>query len=115
VELSTADATRLGVETGDQVRVTSASNTTGIVGKAKVTPGLKPGVVAIAHHFGHWELGSRPHTVNGVPTGFDPSRGAGIHPGTVMRRDQRSTSVPLQDPIGASCSFYDTSVQVTRV
>jgi anaerobic selenocysteine-containing dehydrogenase len=115
VELSAADAARLGVRTGDPVRVTSASNAAGIVGKAKVTQGLKPGVVAISHHFGHWEQGARPHTVNGVQTGFDPSRGAGIHPGTIMRRDQRSTNVPLQDPIGASCSFYDTSVQVTKV
>jgi anaerobic selenocysteine-containing dehydrogenase len=114
VEISAADATRLQVETGDPVRVVSASNTTGIVGKAKVNHGLMPGVVAIAHHFGHWELGSRPHTVNDVQTGFDPSRGAGIHPGTVMRRDRRSANVPLQDPIGASCSFYDTSVQVSR-
>jgi len=115
VEISGADATRLQVQTGDPVRVTSASNTAGIVGKAKVNQGLKPGVVAVAHHFGHWELGSRPHTVNGVQTGFDPSRGAGIHPGTVMRRDRRSTNVPLQDPIGASCSFYDTPVQITKV
>jgi anaerobic selenocysteine-containing dehydrogenase len=115
VELSASDASRLAVQTGDPVRVTSASNTAGIVGKAKVTQGLKPGVVAISHHFGHWEQGSRPHTVDGVLTGFDPSRGAGIHPGTVMRRDKRSTNVPLQDPIGASCSFYDTSVQVTKV
>lgn len=115
VELSAADASRLGVETGDPVRVASASNTAGIVGKAKVIQGLKPGVVAISHHFGHWEQGARAHTVDGVQTGFDPSRGAGIHPGTVMRRDRRSTNVPLQDPIGASCSFYDTPVQVSKV
>jgi hypothetical protein len=31
-----------------------------------------------------------------------------------MRRDQRSTNEPLQDPIGASCAFYDTSVQITK-
>jgi hypothetical protein len=31
-----------------------------------------------------------------------------------MRRDKRSTNVPLQDPIGASCAFYDTSVQITK-
>jgi anaerobic selenocysteine-containing dehydrogenase len=115
VEISAADASRLGVQTGDPVRVTSVSNTAGIVGKAKVTQGLKPGVVAISHHFGHWEQGSRAHTVDGKQTGFDPSRAAGIHPGTVMRRDKRSTSVPLQDPIGASCAFYDTSVQITKV
>jgi len=114
VEISAADGSRLGVQTGDLVRVTSVSNTAGIVGKAKVTQGLKPGVVAISHHFGHWEQSSRAHMVNGTATGFDPSRAAGIHPGTVMRRDKRSTNVPLQDPIGASCAFYDTSVQITK-
>jgi len=115
VEISAADGSRLGVQTGDPVRVTSVSNTAGIVGKAKVIQGLKPGVVAISHHFGHWEQSSRAHTVDGVQTGFEPSRAAGIHPGTVMRRDKRSTNVPLQDPIGASCAFYDTSVQITKV
>ncbi|MDH4274439.1 MAG: molybdopterin-dependent oxidoreductase, partial [Gammaproteobacteria bacterium] len=115
VELSAADASRLGIQTGDPVRVSSASYTAGVVGKAKVTQGLMPGVVAISHHFGHWEQGARPHVINGVQTGFDPSRGAGIHPGTVMRRDRRSTNVSLQDPIGASASFYDTWVKVSRV
>lgn len=115
VELSATDAAARAVVTGDRVRVTSASNTVGIVGKAKVTQGLRPGVVGISHHFGHWEQGSRPHVVNGTATGFDPSRGAGIHPGTVMRRDGRYANGPLQEPIGASCSFYDTWVQVTKV
>jgi tetrathionate reductase subunit A len=115
VELSATDAAALAVVTGDRVRVTSATNPIGVVGRAKVTQGMKPGVVGISHHFGHWEQGVRPHVIDGVQTGFDASRGAGIHPGTVMRRDRRYANVPLQEPIGGSCSFYDTWVQVTKV
>lgn len=115
VDLSSADASALGVETGDRVRVSSPSNPAGIVGKAWVTEGLRPGVVAISHHFGHWELGSRPVEIDGVPQSSDPSRGAGIQPCLVMRRDAKLGNVSLQSKIGGSVSFYDTRVQVERV
>jgi anaerobic selenocysteine-containing dehydrogenase len=115
VEISATDAARLEVETGDRVRVSSPSNRRGIEGKARVTQGLKPGVVAISHHYGHWEQHSRPHFVDGVATGHDPSRGAGIQSTQIMRTDRRYTNVSLQEKIGASCSFYDTWVRVRKV
>jgi anaerobic selenocysteine-containing dehydrogenase len=52
--LHPSDAKRLGVETGDLVRVE-----TGIgyfVVKAWVTEGIRPGVVACSHHMGRWKL-----------------------------------------------------------
>ena len=116
LEISAIDAANLQVETGDQVKVISPS--TGIKeirGKAKVTQGLKPGVVAISHHYGHWEQSSRAHTVDGDGAlGHDPSRGAGMQPNQIMRTDGLYTNVSLQEPVGASCSFYDTSVKVER-
>ena len=115
VEISAGDAAALGVETGDRVKVTSISNPDGIEGKALVTQRLKDGVIAISHHFGHWEQHSRPHEVDGIPMGHDPSRGAGIQPNQIMRTDKLYTNVSLQEPIGASCSFYDTQVKVTKV
>ncbi|MDH3217842.1 MAG: molybdopterin-dependent oxidoreductase, partial [Candidatus Krumholzibacteria bacterium] len=117
VEISAMDAADLEVETGDPVRVSSTSNPTGIVGKARVTQGLKPRVVAISHHYGHWEQSSRSHTIDAVSDGLghDPSRGRGIQPTPIMRTDNQYPNVSLQEPIGASCSFYDTWVQVTKV
>ena len=115
VEISAHDAAALRVETGDRVKVTSASNHEGIVGKARVTQGLKPGVVAISHHYGHWEQHSRPVEIDGVVMQHDPSRGAGIQPNTIMRTDDRYPNISLQEPIGGSCSFYDTWVKVKRV
>ncbi len=115
VDLSGADAAALGVETGDKVLVSSVSNLAGVVGRAWVTEGLRPGVVAISHHFGHWELGSRPSEIDGAQQPFDPSRGAGIQPTLLMRRDAKLGNVSLQSKIGGSCSFYDTRVKVEKV
>lgn len=115
VDLSSADAVALGVETGDRVRVSSVSNPQGIVGRAWVTEGLRPGVVAISHHYGHWQLGSRPVEIDGTVQPHDPSRGAGIQPNLIMRRDARVTNVSLQSKVGGSVSFYDTRVKVEKV
>lgn len=115
VELARADADALGVAGGDLVRISSASHTAGIVGRARVTEGLRPGVIAVSHHFGHWELGSRATIIDGVPQPYDPSRGAGIQPCLVMRRDDALGNVPLQSKIGGSVSFSDTQVRVEKV
>jgi anaerobic selenocysteine-containing dehydrogenase len=48
------DADRLGVRTGDLVRV--ATKTGHFVVKAWVTEGIRPGVVACSHHMGRWKL-----------------------------------------------------------
>ena len=102
-------------ETGDLVKVTSASNNQGVEGKAKVRQGLKPGVIAISHHYGHWQQHSRPIEIDGAATGFDPSRGAGIQPTPIMRTDNQYPNVSLQEPIAGSCSFFDTFVNITKV
>ena len=48
------DAARLGVETGDLVRVTTRIGY--FVNKVWVTEGMRPGVVACTHHLGRWRL-----------------------------------------------------------
>lgn len=47
-------AARIGVETGDLVRV--ETHTGHFVVKAWVTEGIRPGVVACSHHMGRWKL-----------------------------------------------------------
>ncbi|MGH7152139.1 MAG: molybdopterin dinucleotide binding domain-containing protein, partial [Planctomycetota bacterium] len=46
------DAARLGVETGELLRVTSRIGH--LVNRCYVTEGIAPGVVAISHHLGRW-------------------------------------------------------------
>ena len=115
IELSALDAAALKVVTGDRVQVISPSNPTGLIGKVKVVQGLTPGVIGISHHYGHWEQHSRPIEINGVSMPFDPSRGSGIQPNSIMRVDKKYPNVSLQDPIGGSCAFFDTWVKVTKV
>jgi tetrathionate reductase subunit A len=114
VEISAHDAADLEIETGDVVTVKSPSHDEGIVGRVLVTQRLKPGVIAISHHYGHWEQSSRPMMINGVLTDHDPSRGAGIQPTQIMRTDDQFQNVSLQEPVGASCSFFDTQVKVKK-
>jgi anaerobic selenocysteine-containing dehydrogenase len=47
------DAERIGVRTGELVRVETAIG--GFVVKAWVTEGIRPGVVACSHHMGRWK------------------------------------------------------------
>ena len=53
--IAPSDASRLGVEQGDLVKIK-----TGIghfVTRAWITEGIRPGVVAMSHHLGRWRLG----------------------------------------------------------
>ena len=52
--LSPADADRLGVQTGDLVRIETEIGW--FVDRVWVTEGIKPGIVAISHHLGRWRL-----------------------------------------------------------
>jgi anaerobic selenocysteine-containing dehydrogenase len=48
------DAARVGVQTGDLVRVETRAGH--FVVKAWVTEGIRPGIVACSHHMGRWKL-----------------------------------------------------------
>ena len=118
VEINAADAKRLGIRNGNKVRLVSATSPGGVVGKAKVTEGLRPGVIAVSHHFGHWELASRPSVVDGVPQGYDRSRGTGLTVNPIMRLDQfkgKVLNTSIQDKVGGSVSFYDSRVKLVKV
>ena len=52
--IHTTDAARLGLSTGDLVRVVTEIGH--YVVKAWVTEGIRPGVVACSHHMGRWKL-----------------------------------------------------------
>ncbi len=117
VEINASDAKRLGIRDGDAVRLISATSPGGAVGKARVTEGLRPGVIAVSHHFGHWELASKPYMADGVPQGADPSRGTGIQVNPIMRLDQfkgKVLNTSIQDKVGGSVSFYDSRVKLVK-
>ncbi len=117
VEINASDAKRLGIRDGEKVRLISPTSPGGAVGKAKVTEGLRPGVIAVSGHFGHWELASKPCVVDGVVQGTDPSRGTGLSPNPIMRLDQfrgKVLNTSLQDKVGGSVSFSDSRVKLVK-
>ena len=119
------DARRDGLADGDLVKLCSASNPEGmwdlkngtrfpVGGKLKTTVGIRPGVVAVSWHYGHWAYGSRDVLIDGVRVPGDPRRGTGINPNAIVRLDPHLKDVPPSDPIGGQHSV-PTKVKVLRM
>ena len=126
VLMNRLDAEKLGVHNGDRVRLGSATNPDGafdlgngevrhVEGKVKVLEGMRPGVVAVSWHFGHWASGLRDVIVNGKIVKGDPKRARGLCTNPILLEDKTVENVCLTDPIGGSASFYDTHVKITPV
>ncbi len=126
VLINKADADRLGIEDGDDVHISSASNPSGVwdlkdgttlkmVGRAKVTQGIRPGVVAFALGWGHFASGARDILINGSKIAGDRRRATGIHANAAMRTDPVLQNVTLTDLVGGSAVFYDTKVKIEKV
>lgn len=118
-------AKRLGLKDGALVKIVSATNPDGVwelgfekkpmVGRIKITEGIKPGVISFCLGFGHWAYGSREISIDGKKLPVDKRRGAGIHANAAMRIDPHLRNTCLQDLVGASVSFYDTKVKLEKV
>ncbi len=123
VLLNRTTAKQLGLREGQKVRVISATNPDGIwdlkngevipvEGKVKIMEGMRPGVVAISWHFGHWAYGANDAVIDNEKVPGDKSRRKGLCPNAVMASDPVLKNVSLQDLIGASASFFDTRVKL---
>jgi anaerobic selenocysteine-containing dehydrogenase len=62
VWINTVDARRLGIASGDLLKVESRIGY--YVNKAWVTEGIRPGVIACSHHMGRWRLEGDQHSAN---------------------------------------------------
>lgn len=125
VVISRRDARALGLRDGEAVRVLSATNPDGVwtlgngrskamVGRVRITGGIRPGVVAFSLGHGHWAYGATDVTIDGHIVRADPRRGRGIHANAAMRIDPVLKDTCLSDPVGASAVFYDTKVKLVR-
>lgn len=106
-----ATAERLGIRTGDRIRV--SSRTGAIETTAWVTQGVNPKVIAIADSCGHTQLGrvaraerfesEEPNTRHV----WWKREGSGVHPNAVIPA--------AGDPIGAGAAWMDAVVKVQRL
>jgi tetrathionate reductase subunit A len=119
------DAKARNLNDGDRVRISSATNPRGewdlkngrripIVGKIKLTEGIRPGVITFAVGYGHWASGASDVVIDGRVVKGDPRRRTGVHANAVFRTDPQLANTCLTDQIGGSAVFYDTKVRVVK-
>jgi anaerobic selenocysteine-containing dehydrogenase len=124
--INTQDAKKLGIKDGDTIRITSASNPKGVYdlqngkkhpieGKAKVSEGIRPGVVAFPLGFGHWASGAADVEIDGKLVKGDPRRAVPLMANGAMQLDPAVNYSPLSDLAGGSAVFYDSKVKVEKV
>ena len=109
--INPVDAEKRGIKDGDTIRVKSTVGEVEI--GARVTPMMRPGVIAVSHHCGHWEYG-RYASNNKAPSGHDNDpdlkriwwKNQGTHPNWIIPNSP--------DPINGQLRFMDTVVQVSR-
>jgi thiosulfate reductase/polysulfide reductase chain A len=120
VWMNTETGEKLGIKTGDLVRVESKVGY--LVTKAYVFEGIHPKVVAIPTGMGHWEYGrlasgarAKVKAEKGGAWGAQPDpdidnnvwwEDKGVHPNAIIP--------VVADPIGGSQGWYDTVVRVTK-
>jgi tetrathionate reductase subunit A len=125
IEINSRDATRLGLKSGDRVKVVSASNPEGVwnigpgkqkpmVGKVKVIEGIRPGHITFSLGHGHWANGAGDLSIDGHPVAGDSRRATGVHANAAMRIDPVLKNTCLLDPVAGSAVFYQTQVKLLK-
>jgi len=120
------DAAPLGLETGDEVRVVSATNKAGtwplgpigdkpMIGRVVLTQTVRPGVTIFALCFGNWATGAADLTIDGHLIKGEPRRQKGIHANAAMWVDPALKNTCFLDPVGGSVSFYDSTIKLEKV
>ncbi len=108
------DAARVGVATGDLIRVETDIGY--YVNRAWVTEGIRPGVVACSHHMGRWRLGDGAGTDRWASARVDltetPAEAGTGEPGSHwrMRRLGGVAPFPSSDPDSSRIWWRDAGV-----
>ncbi|MEG6549887.1 molybdopterin dinucleotide binding domain-containing protein [Desulfocurvibacter africanus] len=125
IEVAAADAKRMGLQSGDPVKVVSVTNPDGVwdlgngmikpmVGKVRVKEGLRPGVIAFSLGHGHWANGAGDCVIDGVTIPGDRRRATGVHANAAMRLDPVLKNTGLVDTVGGSAVFYQSQVKLVK-
>lgn len=120
------DARQLGLKTDDKVRLVGPGIPEGefdlgngkkvkLIAKVDVIEGIRPGVLGVSHHYGHWAYGANDVDVDGQTVKGDRRRAGGITPNPLFMCDPVLEDVVLSCPIGSSTSFSDSNVNVVKV
>lgn len=81
ISINREDAAQLGIANGDRIRVSTPGGR--LEGVALVRSGIRKGAIAIEHGYGHRQLGTVAHLVDGKPTAHNPQHGNGVNLNTL--------------------------------
>ncbi len=123
--INSEDARNRGLKDGAQVKVISATNPRGewdlkngkiipMIGKIKLTEGIRPGIIAFSLGHGNWATGASDVVIDHKLIKGDSRRLKGVHCNAAMRIDPYLKNTCLLDPVGGSVSFYDTKVKLIK-
>lgn len=114
--MNTETGKKIGVKTGDLVRIESKVGY--VVTKAYVFEGIHPKVIAIPTGFGHWEYGRLANLKHKEKAGGEYGAADDADLNNVWWDDRgvhANAMIPnVVDPIGGSQGWYDTVVKVTK-
>jgi tetrathionate reductase subunit A len=124
--LNARDAKRLGLKSGQRVKVVSATNPDGVwdlgngnkkamVGQVAVIEGIRPGVITFTLGHGLWATGATDMVVDGTLLAGTKERQGGVHANAAMWIDPHLKNTCFIDKVGGSVSFYDTRVKLVPV
>ena len=126
IVINSQDAKQRGLKDGAQVKVISATNLKGewdlkngrkmpMIGKIKVTEGIRPGIIAFSLGHGNWATGASDVVIDRKLIKGDKRRIKGVNCNAAMRIDPYLKNTCLLDPVGGSVSFYDSKVKLVKI
>ncbi len=130
VWMNPVDAKQRGLDDGDSIKITSRDFE--VMGKVRVTNGIKPGVVGCSMNYGHFSSGSSPVIIDGKKieavkpyghtkweagveeTGIALGRGTGFAVNHLHDVDVALKIGCLSDPIGGGSCPNDAWVEIVK-
>ncbi|AWJ82295.1 tetrathionate reductase subunit A (plasmid) [Azospirillum sp. TSH58] len=114
VGINAEDARRLGIATGDRIRVATPGGSE--LATAIVRHGVMRGVLAVEHGFGHKEFGARPHVIGGHSQPVVPEIGAGVNINDLGLHDPTRPGASVWvDPIAGTAVRQGLPAKLERV
>jgi len=125
-EINPADAEKLGVKTGDWVKVKSPSsrhialyaNSLGdgwYKFQIRATSRIRPGLFSVCQSYGRFGAGARKWDANGAEQPHDEQVGAGFHINPLYMADPVLKNVIMTDPVGGGTQSFGTPLRVERL
>ena len=125
-EINPADAQKLGVVTGDWVKVKSPSSKHIVFVETSMGDGwykmqvratarIRPGVFSVSNSYGRWGAGGKAWSADGKPEFHDKRIAAGFSVNPLYMADPVMGDRVFVDPVGGGTQNYGTPLRVERI